>query len=45
MEQGSDDSHYNFKMTKTYNVSVEANDMGMWTKITIGDYELTREIK
>ncbi|MDZ7774750.1 MAG: hypothetical protein U5L09_03610 [Bacteroidales bacterium] len=45
MEQGSDDSHYNFKMTKTYDVSVEANDMGMWTKITIGDYELTREIK
>jgi len=45
VEIGSDEDHFNFEMTKTYNVNVETNGKGMWTKIAIGDYELTKEIK
>lgn len=45
VEEGRDEDHFTLKMTKTYDVSVEANAQGMWTKITIGDYELNREIK
>jgi len=45
MNAGSDESHYDFKMIKTYNVKVETNADGLWTKIIIGDYEINREIK
>ena len=45
VEKGSTEKYFTLKMTKTYDVSVETNDKGMWTKITIGDYELNREIK
>lgn len=45
VKNSSDKDHFNFSMTKSYDVKVETNDMGMWTKITIGDFELTREIK
>lgn len=45
VEKGADQDHFNFSMSKSYDVKVETNADGMWTKITIGDYELTREIK
>jgi len=45
VKKGTDKDHFNFKMTKSYDVNVETNSKGMWTKIVIDDYELTREIK
>lgn len=45
VDKGSEEGHYTFKLTKTYKVKVEANASDMWTKINIGDYELSREIK
>lgn len=35
----------NYTMTKTYDVKVEQNGKGNWTKITFGDYEISRTFK
>jgi len=45
VKPASDEGHFDFKLVKTYNVKVETNSDGLWTKIIIGDYELNREIK
>lgn len=45
VEEASDGKHFTFKMTKNYDVKVTANSKDMWTKITMGDCEISREIK
>lgn len=41
----SEEDHFDFKLIKTYDVKVETNSDGMWTKIMVGDYKIVREIK
>lgn len=40
-----DDNNYNFDFKKTIAMKVETNGKGDWTRITMGDYELSREFK
>jgi len=45
VEDGAKEGEYTFKYSKVYDTKVEVDKKGLWKKMTIGDYEITRKLK